>query len=1129
MAILSSYTSQELLDKIGAIVLVLDRDGCVATANKALCDLIGYSLQELKGMHWIESFILPEDLDEICKVFRRIIKGEQEITGYHENAIQTRHGDIRIVGWNNTLLTDARGEIVGILSTGEDITARVEAERKIRESECRYRRFVEHVPDALCIFDCWGQIIDVNSQACQTLRYSREELLSLNIRQIDNDVVDEELASIPAQLARKPGVPLIMQRNLRCKDGSQLPAEVKVVLFEEAESPLYIAVVRDIRDRLYQQRRLRDNNDLLRVIIDSVPEIICIKDGRGRWILTNKYNLELFQLKQIDYRGKTDRELAECTDPVFRESFLTCENSDADTWSKGAPSRHEEYIKTKAGETKVFDVYKIPLFCDDGRRKALVVIGHDITDQKKVEEKYRQLFEQSPLAYLAATIDGTIQAVNRSIIETFGYEADDLIGRNFTEFLTPKSREVFLSYYPRFLKTEKFSGTDYEVYRADGSVATIQVTATIIRDEAKNPVSVQTIILDVTRQRIIEARVRESEARYRLLVERAPVGIIHYDMNLRVTACNENYLRLMNSSRDVVMNFDIRKLRDTRVIPVMEAALRGEEAQWEGEYQMTMRDGSVYLSLRTAPLVDGQGNIQGGIAIVVDLSEQKRAETEKSRFMSAIEQASETIVITDTKGSIEYVNPAFEIMTGYTAEEAQGQNPRILKSGRHDRQFYREMWKTLKKGQVWKGQIVNRKKDGTLFEEDVTISPVRNQEGKVTNYVAVKRDVTREVALKKQLNQAMKMEAIGTLAGGIAHDFNNILSAVLGYAEMVDLQLAEDDPAREDVAQIITAGHRATELIRQILTFSRQEEEELRPVKLQFILKEALKLLRSSLPSSIELHQYIDSSCGSVLADPTRIHQVLINLCTNAKQAMEGRHGRLTVRLVEQSHLDAAGILPVNMKHDKWVTLIVSDTGCGMDAQVRERIFDPFFTTKKKGQGTGLGLSVVHGIVKSHGGEIIVESEPGKGTTFHVFFPLVKGEEQPLDHDIVTEMPGGSERIVLVDDEPLLVDLMERSLSLLGYRVDSFTDSSVALTWIEEQGDAIDLVITDMTMPGITGSELAVSVLARNPDMPIILCTGYSEVIDAETALELGIRAFVTKPVDNRQLACTIRNVLDAD
>ncbi|RUM35763.1 MAG: sensory box histidine kinase/response regulator protein, partial [Desulfobulbus sp.] len=410
-------------------------------------------------------------------------------------------------------------------------------------------------------------------------------------------------------------------------------------------------------------------------------------------------------------------------------------------------------------------------------------------------------------------------------------------------------------------------------------------------------------------------------------------------------------------------------------------------------------------------------------------------------------------------------------------------------------------------------------------EEDASISPVRNQDGEIINYVAVKRDVTQEVALKKQLNQAMKMEAIGTMAGGIAHDFNNILSAVLGYAEMAELQLAEDDPARKDVGQIIVAAHRASDLIRQILTFSRQEEKELRSVKIQFVIKEALKLLRSSLPTSIDLQQDIDPDCGPVLADPVRIHQVLMNLCTNAKQAMAGEQGRLIVRLSALVADSSIGSSFLEQGH--WLDLEVSDTGVGMDPQVRERIFDPFFTTKKKGQGTGLGLSVVHGIIKSHGGEITVDSEPGRGTTFHVYLPMVDSEENHEEEAQQIILPRGDEHILLVDDEPLLVEIIERSLSILGYRVTSFTDSRQALKWFRRHGDRVDLVVTDMTMPHLTGADLAREILTAKPQLPIILCTGYSEVMDADRARAMGIRKFLAKPVETRTLAQSVRDVLD--
>lgn len=1119
-------TSRELLEKIGVIVLVLDEQGRISLVNGSGRDLLGYPADELVGMDWYAHFIAPEEQRALRDRFFRIMAGQEEHPFYHENTVLVRGGDRRVIAWHNTILRTDDDTINGILSTGEDITDRVRAEERIRRSERRNRRFVDHVPDALFIHDAKGKIIDVNKRACSSLGYCREELLGMNILDIERDYSAADGRDMIRRILQSE-VPMTFQGTNQRKDGRSFPVEAKVNVLERGEKPLFVTVVRDISDRLHQQRRLQDKRDLLRVIIDSIPDIICIKDGQGRWLLANFFDLQLFGLEGVAYRGKTDAELAAYT-PLYREAFSHCRESDTSAWQRKVPSRSNETIPAHDGTSRVFDVYKIPLFHEDGRRKALVIIGRDITKQKQIEEKYRALFEQSPLAYLSSSLSGKIRAVNQAVTDTFGYLPEDVVGRNLTDFMTPESCRLFAHHFPLFLKGKPFSGNDYEIFRDDGSKARIQVTATIIHDDSGEPVAVQSVIVDVTKQRRIEEQIRESEARYRQLFERAPVGIVHFDTSLHVTACNENYLRIMQADRGKMIGLDIRKLRDDRVIPVLEATLKGKEGRWEGLYQSTISKVTIHVSARTAPLYDGQGKIQGGMALVEDISRRKQAQEEKYRLMSAIDQASEAIVITNVGGRIEYVNPAFERLTGYSTEEVQGKNPRLLKSGHHDTAFYKEMWQTLRAGRVWKGHLINKRKDGTLFEEDASISPVRNQEGEIINYVAVKRDVTQEVALKKQLNQAMKMEAIGTLAGGIAHDFNNILSAVLGYAEMAELQLDEDEPARKDVGQIIAAGQRATDLIRQILTFSRQEEEELRPVKIQFVLKEALKLLRSSLPTSIDLQQDIDPDCGPVLADPVRIHQVLMNLCTNAKQAMEGQRGEMRVGLSEFDidSSDIIGFLPP-IESGPWLDLMVSDTGAGMEPQVRERIFDPFFTTKKKGQGTGLGLSVVHGIIKSHGGEITVDSAPGRGTTFHVYLPVVDSEENHEEEAQQIILPHGDEHILLVDDEPLLVEIMERSLSLLGYRVACFTDSRQALKWFSRHADQVDLVVTDMTMPYQTGADLAREILAAKPQMPIILCTGYSEVMDAERARALGIRKFLAKPVENRTLAQSVREVLD--
>ena len=1118
---IDKFTGRELLEKIGLFVLVLDTNGRISFVNGTGRDLLGYSLDDLVGRDWFARFTIAEERQPLRERFIRAMAGQEDYPPCHENTILIRGGDRRVIAWHNTILgTD--DAINGILCTGEDITDRTRAEKRLRQSERSSRRFVDHVPDALFIHDAKGRIIDVNGQACKSLGYCRDELLGMNILDIERDYSAEEGRKMIHRIMES-NHPMTFQGTHLRKDGRRFPVEAKVNMLEEDRGPLFVTVVRDISDRLHLQRRLQDNRDLLRVVIDSIPDIICIKDGQGRWLLANSFALRLFGLEQVDYRGKTEIELLEYA-PLHQEAFSQCRESDVLAWQSKELSRSDEIVPEEDGTFRIFDVYKIPLFHDDGSRKALVVVGRDITEQKRLEEKYRALFERLPLACLSSSPTGEILVVNQAVTDIFGYEADQLVGRKIIDFMTPESCENFTRNYPRFLQGISFSGNDYEIYRVDGSKARIQVMATVIHDDAGEPAVVQSVIMDVTRQRRIEEQVRASEARYRQLFKRAPVGIVHFDSNLRVTDCNDIYLKIMHADRERVIGLDIRNLRDKRIIPAMEATLAGEEGRWEGDYQTTISNMTIHISARTAPLYDGNGNIQGGMALIEDISRRKQAQAEKFRLMAAIDQASETIIITDPGGRIEYVNPAFEKMTGYSAAEVQGKNTRMLKSGRHDKQFYRDMWQTLRAGRVWKGHFINKRKDGTLFEEEASISPVCNQEGKIINYVAVKRDVTREIALKKQLNQAMKMEAIGTLAGGIAHEFNNILSAILGYAEIAELQLAEDDPARRDVGHIIAAGQRATDLIRQILTFSRQDEEELRPVKIQFVIKEALKLLRSSLPSSIDLQSDIDPDCGMVLADPVQIHQVLMNLCSNASQAMAGEQGRLNIRL---SEFESGSADPSCPGPGRWLDLEVSDTGVGMEPQVWERIFDPFFTTKKKGQGTGLGLSVVHGIVKSHGGEIVVDSEPGRGTTFHIYLPLIEAGEERKKKGQQNTMPRGDEHVLLVDDESLLVEIMERSLSILGYEVTSFVDSRQALEWFSNHSDEIDIVVTDMTMPGLTGAELAGKILAEKPRLPIILCTGYSEVMDADRAGDMGIRKFLTKPVENRTLAQSIRDVLD--
>ncbi len=400
-------------------------------------------------------------------------------------------------------------------------------------------------------------------------------------------------------------------------------------------------------------------------------------------------------------------------------------------------------------------------------------------------------------------------------------------------------------------------------------------------------------------------------------------------------------------------------------------------------------------------------------------------------------------------------------------------------------------------------------------------------DGRPVRMVGIVQDITERVALEKQLRHAEKLKAIGTLAGGVAHDFNNILTAILGYGEMVMAELPQGSQLREDQQQVLAAGQRAAELVKQILTFSRRGEQELRPLRVQVLVKEAVKLLRASIPSTVEFRFNIDDRCGAILGDPTQIHQVLMNLCTNAYHAMRGQgKGLLTLSLAEvelgpDSLAEKDELLP-----GSYVRLEVSDTGQGMDRAVLERIFEPYFTTKAQGEGTGLGLSLIHGIVKGMGGGISVRSEVGAGTAFQVYFPRIESPAGQAELAPET-VRGGNERLLVVDDEASVVNLEQQFLKGLGYRVTATTESSEAWQLYQDNPAAFDLVVTDMTMPRMSGAELARKMLLLRVDLPIILCTGHSEAIDQEKARQLGVRAYLTKPLTKNILAAAIRRTLD--
>ncbi|MBU1194052.1 MAG: cache domain-containing protein [Proteobacteria bacterium] len=544
------------------------------------------------------------------------------------------------------------------------------------------------------------------------------------------------------------------------------------------------------------------------------------------------------------------------------------------------------------------------------------------------------------------------------------------------------------------------------------------------------------------------------------------------------------------------------------------------------EAEFLAKDGRIIVGLMSARILK-IGNENVLLNITRDITDRRHMEADRERHLAAIEQVAESVVITDRQGDIEYVNPAFEKITGYSKQELMGKNPRILKSGEQDDAFYRRLWETITGGETWNGRLTNKKKNGSFYVEEATISPVVDKAGRIINFVAVKRDITEDIRMEKILRQSQRMEAIGTLAGGIAHDFNNILFPIVGHAEM----LLEDVPEKESfirasLNEIYTSALRARDLVQQILAFSRQGKTQLKLMKMQPIIKEALKLIRSTIPTTISIRQNIESECGPVQADPTQIHQIVMNLATNAYHAMEDTGGELTVTL-KQIQLGRDELTFPEMVPGMYSCLTIADTGTGMDKRTLDQIFDPFFTTKEKGKGTGMGLSVVHGIVKSLNGEIRVYSEPGKGTEFRVYLPVIQGSFETSEEPANAPLLGGTETVLLVDDEDSIIALEKQVLERLGYQVVSYNSSIEALAAFNARPDAFDIVVSDMAMPNLPGDKLAAELIRIRPDIPILICTGFSEAMTEEKITAAGIRGLLMKPIITRDFVRMIRKILD--
>ena len=546
------------------------------------------------------------------------------------------------------------------------------------------------------------------------------------------------------------------------------------------------------------------------------------------------------------------------------------------------------------------------------------------------------------------------------------------------------------------------------------------------------------------------------------------------------------------------------------------------------ELRILKEDGTMLWGWVETAIMDTDSSGQKQILLCLhDITQRKRAEESQARLAIAVEQSAEAIVITDPQGTITYVNPAFEKITGYSRAEALGKNPRILKSGQHDGAFYQKMWQTLILNGVWSGHVVNKRKDGTLYEEETTISPVLDSKGQIVSYVAVKRDVTQEVAIQKSLLQAQKLEAVGRLAGGVAHDFNNLLMVVGGYASLLLKRLPEEHVGHEMMGEVRKAVERGAALTQQLLAFGGKQVTQIRRIGLNPVVEESSNMLKQLLPANIQVIRNCATDLVSVMGDSNQMGQVLMNLIINARDAMP-KGGTLTL---ETENMDARSTVSLGFEsvpEGKYARLTVRDDGAGMTREVQSHLFEPFYTTKEKGKGTGLGLSIVHGIVVRLGGHLVVQSQVGKGSAFHILLP--EAQETPAVKPESSlpkpKMEANTETILLVEDEEMLRRVTTEILRSEGYRVIHAGEAKEALLALNDSSVKIHLMLSDVVMPGMQGTDLAEEALRLRPEIKVILMSGYSENRIMDQMISRNEVLFLSKPIPEEHLLRKLREVL---
>jgi len=810
-------------------------------------------------------------------------------------------------------------------------------------------------------------------------------------------------------------------------------------------------------------------------------------------------------------------------------------------------------------------------------------VARRVAKIKELESKYLQIFEANRDGFVIVDGQGRITDANKTYCDMLGYDLDEL--RNLPDFysITPEKwhkweREEI---WQRRLLGLGWTGIyEKEYIRKNGTVFPVELQAGAVRDRNGTVSYFWGVARDIS-----ERKKAEQDIKGRLECEK----IISETSSLSLTTSSlsdfmEDCVRILGEHLDISRAY-IFQTRDggltfynshewaaKDILPVKDSmqAVPAGDFKWfleelSAKNAITIADvgkipdtkgrlllQSQYVKALTIAPFCSNGRIAGFVGldecraprewlqseeetlrsvcrIISNTVARLSAQEEEHMLSTAIENSSETVVVTDSQGCIRYVNPAFEKITGYSKAEALGQNPRILKSGKQDLDFYKDLWQQISSGGTWRGRFTNKRKNGTLYIEDAVISPVIGKDGTIRNFVAIKRDITNQLDIEKQFHAAQKMESIGRLAGGVAHDFNNMLAVILGFAELAMSKTNANDPVRKDIEQITKAGKHSAELTRQLLAFARRETAKPRILDICESIRDSAKMLNRMLGEDIEVILSLQREEIRVKMDPSQLDQILMNLCINARDAISGK-GTISISTSKRSFCEEHCRQHPQFIPGNFAVISVADNGCGMDENVMNNIFEPFFTTKPSGKGTGLGLSTIYGIVKQNGGFITVSSTPGQGSIFDIHIPLanekaeVPAEEKKLIQAAET-IQWQNTTILVADDEPSVLTICRSMLENLGYNMIEADNPLKALD-LAARKERIDLLLTDVVMPDMSGKELADKILQIHPECKVLYMSGYTADIISKKGIVGNNVGIVRKPFTKAELVEEVKHAL---